>query len=129
MILTITDETFSGTVTNEIKIEFDQVEIKVKDLIEQRVSQEVAKYNNRVIEKFNGLIQPTEKENLLNAISKKEFRMIDGEQQVYIALDAFQKNGFFVLVDDKQVESLEERIQLRPMMKVSFIKLVPLVGG
>ena len=129
MILTITDETFSGTVTNEINIEFDQVEITVKDLIEQRVSQEVAKYNNRVIEKFNGLIQPTEKENLLNAISKKEFRMIDGEQQVYIALDAFQKNGFFVLVDDKQVESLEERIQLRPMMKVSFIKLVPLVGG
>ncbi len=129
MILTITDETFSGTVTNEIKIEFDQVEITVKDLIEQRVSQEVAKYNNRLIEKFNGLIQPTEKENLLNAISKKEFRMIDGEQQVYIALDAFQKNGFFVLVDDKQVESLEERIQLRSMMKVSFIKLVPLVGG
>ncbi len=129
MILTITDETFSGTVTNEIKIEFEQVEITVKDLIEQRVSQEVAKYNNRVIEKFNGLIQPTEKENVLNAFSKKEFRMIDGEQQVYIALDAFQKNGFFVLVDDKQVESLEERIQLRPMMKVSFIKLVPLVGG
>lgn len=129
MILTITDETFSGTVTNEINIEFEQVEITVKDLIEQRVSQEVAKYNNRVIEKFNGLIQPTEKENLLNAFSKKEFRMIDGEQQVYIALDAFQKNGFFVLVDDKQVESLEERIQLRPMMKVSFIKLVPLVGG
>ncbi len=129
MIPTITDETFSGTVTNEIKIEFDQVEITVKDLIEQRVSQEVAKYNNRIIEKFNGLIQPTEKENVLNAFSKKEFRMIDGEQQVYIALDAFQKNGFFVLVDDKQVESLEEQIQLRPNLKVSFIKLVPLVGG
>lgn len=129
MILTITDETFSGTVTNEINIEFEQVEITLKDLIEQRVSQEVEKYNNRVTQKFNGLIQPTEKENLLNAASKKEFRIIDGEQQVYIALDAFQKNGFFVLVDDKQVESLEEQIQLRPKMKVSFIKLVPLVGG
>lgn len=129
MLLTITDETFSGTVTNELNIEFHQEEITVKDLIEQRVLQEVEKYNKRVIEKFNGLIQPTEKENLLNAHAKKEFRTIDGEQQVYIALDAFQKNGFFILVDDKQVESLTERIQLLPKMKVSFIKLVPLVGG
>lgn len=129
MLLTITDETFSGTITNELNIEFSQSEITVKDLIEQRVLQEVDKYNKRVLDKFNGLIQPTEKEIILNERPNKEFRMIDGEQQVYVALDAFQKNGFFILIEQKQAETLEERILLRPNMSVSFIKLVPLVGG
>ena len=56
-------------------------------------------------------------------------RAIDAERQVYIALDAFQKNGFFVLVDDLQAESLEQVVRLRSGTEVSFVKLTPLVGG
>ena len=45
------------------------------------------------------------------------------------ALDAFQRNGFFVLVDDRQVEGLDEEIEIRLNTTISFVKLVPLVGG
>lgn len=129
MLITICDETFSGALTNELTIEIPSEEITVKGLIEQRVIQEVDKYNRRVIDKFNGLVQPTDKELQLNKNSHKSVKLIDAEQQVYVALDAFLKNGFFILIDQKQVEDLEMKLQLRPDMSVSFIKLVPLVGG
>ncbi len=129
MLITITDETFSGTITNELKIEITADTITVKELIEQRVVQEVNAYNQRVVAKFNGLVQPTDKEMQLNSASSKGIKPIDAEQQVYVALDAFQKNGFFVLIDHEQVDELERKVLLKPHSNVSFIKLVPLVGG
>lgn len=129
MLITITDETFSGTITNELKIEITADTITVKELIEQRVVQEVNAYNQRVVAKFNGLVQPTDKEMQLNSASSKGIKPIDAEQQVYVALDAFQKNGFFVLIDHEQVDELERKVLLKSHSNVSFIKLVPLVGG
>jgi hypothetical protein len=34
-----------------------------------------------------------------------------------------------LLVDDRQVDELEEEIEIRPDTTVTFLKLVPLVGG
>jgi hypothetical protein len=34
-----------------------------------------------------------------------------------------------MLVDDRQVEDLDEEIELRVSTEVSFVKLIPLVGG
>lgn len=45
------------------------------------------------------------------------------------ALEAFERNGFILLVEDRQVETLEEEIRVRPDTQVTFLKLVPLVGG
>jgi len=44
-------------------------------------------------------------------------------------LDAFQKNSFFVLVDDYQVADLQEEMLVSKDTKVSFVQLTPLVGG
>ena len=56
-------------------------------------------------------------------------REIDWKEQFKKACDAFTHNGFFILIDDRQAESLDEMIGLRHDTKVSFVKLVPLVGG
>jgi hypothetical protein len=69
----------------------------------------VEKYNDSLTGYFNGLIQPTEAERTLNGYKMRERKRIDAEKQVFIALDAFQKNAFFVLVNDRQAESLEEK--------------------
>jgi hypothetical protein len=45
------------------------------------------------------------------------------------ALDAFERNAFVVLVDDRQVTELTETVRLREGSRVTFLKLVPLVGG
>jgi hypothetical protein len=75
------------------------------------------------------LVQPTEAERTLNGYRLRERRRIDWQQQYDKALKAFQGNGFIILVDGRQLEELEDEIELRPDSQISFLKLVPLVGG
>lgn len=120
MTLTVRDATFSGDVTRSLDLDFAAERVTVREIIAARVRQEVGAYNaERAGEAFDGLVQP----------ATPGAREVDAERQVYVALDAFQKNGFFVLVDDLQAESLEQLVRLRPGTEVSFVKLTPLVGG
>ncbi|WP_430815531.1 hypothetical protein [Carboxylicivirga sp. RSCT41] len=129
MILTITDETFTGEVIHKQEIEFETEVVTVQEIIEKRVIQEVEKYNSKAHDKFKGLVEPTQTEKTLNARQPKQRKLVDSEKQVYVALDAFKKNGFFVLVDNLQVDSLEQQVQLKAQTIVSFVKLTPLIGG
>jgi hypothetical protein len=127
--LTIKDETSSGKVLNEIHIPVKSERLTVKDIIVARVEHEVNLYNNKLPEYFQGLVQPTNAEQTLNGYKMRERKVVDSEKQTYIALDAFQKNGYFVLVDDKQVDSLDQEVLIKQQTIVSFVKLTPLVGG
>ncbi len=51
------------------------------------------------------------------------------QEEVRKALRAFEAGSYFVTVDGRQVERLDEVIELRPDSKVTFIRLMPLVGG
>ncbi len=127
--LTIKDETAVGAVLQEIELQFENELITAEELITQRVYFEVDQFNNKQSNVFNGLVQPTDTEQAINGYKMKKIRKIDKEKQAYIALDAFKKNGFFILVDNKQVEQLEEEILVSQETEVGFIKLTPLVGG
>jgi len=132
MILTIRDETASGSLTNELTLDVLSESITVRELIRSRVYQEVQDYNlhQRTGEiKFRGLVTPTDAEQSLNGAKLPKPREIDWKAQFDKACEAFTRNGFFILIDDRQAEVLEETITLRHDTKVSFVKLVPLVGG
>ena len=103
--------------------------ITVRELIRSRVYQEVKDFNTQQPEFFKGLVQPTETEQTLNGYKLRKPRKINWEEQFEKALTAFQSNGFIILVDDEQVTDLEEEITIAPDTSVSFMKLVPLVGG
>ncbi len=129
MTITIKDETFSGKILHELDIEFDQEQVTVLDIITERVTTEVNAYNNKLPAYYQGLIEPTDAEKTLNGFKLKKQQLIDPEKQVYVALDAFQHNGFFVLIDQKQAEQLDEIVLLKSNTSISFVKLTPLVGG
>ncbi|GAB3636078.1 hypothetical protein GCM10027422_16680 [Hymenobacter arcticus] len=130
-LLTIQDETASGSILTRLELEIAQEMLTVRELIARRVHDEVATYNDHQTGVFRGLMQPTDSERLLNGDTYRlrHARRIDAEQQVYHALEAFQNNGFFLLVNDRQVETLDEEIWLGAGATASFIKLTPLVGG
>ena len=46
-----------------------------------------------------------------------------------VALDAFEGGGFFLLFDDRQVESLDDELGLTERSVAGFVQLLPLVGG
>jgi len=127
--LSVRDENFSGKVLQEVLIGFRSETITVKDIIEARVRQEVDTYNKRLPEYYNGLIEPNDAEKTINGYKLRSKNPIDAEKQVYVALDAFQKNGFFMLIDNRQATSLEQQVQLTGDTSISFVKLTPLVGG
>jgi hypothetical protein len=128
--LVIRDETSAGESTGELVLEFLTERITVRELIRSRVYQEVQDHNlksNQTV--FRGLVQPTDTERELNGYRLRQPRQIDWKTQYDTALKSFEKNGFLVLVDDQQVESLDDEIVITPQTQISFLKLVPLVGG
>ena len=103
--------------------------ITVRELIRSRVYQEVKDYNISQPEYFRGLVQPTEAEQTLNGYKLRKPRQLDWEQQFEKAIAAFEGNGFLILIDDEQVTELVEEIVITPETRVTFLKLIPLVGG
>jgi hypothetical protein len=127
--LTVFDETTGGERQPGISLDFLTDRISVRELIRKRVYEEVQEYNLKQPEYFRGLVQPTDAERVLNGYRLKQRRKIDWEKQYEKAVQAFERNGFLVLVDDHQAESLDEEIEIRLQTEVSFLRLVPLVGG
>jgi hypothetical protein len=130
--LTIRDETtssFGGDNDEEFTLDVPTERITVRELIRTRVYQEVRDYNLCQPEYFRGLVQPTDAERTLNGFKVRRGRRIDPEKQFKRAVESFYRNGFLVLVNDRQVDELEEEIEIRPATTVTFLKLVPLVGG
>ncbi|MGH7136902.1 MAG: hypothetical protein ACREHD_14275 [Pirellulales bacterium] len=132
--LTIRDETTAGKVYHELPLELPRERITVRELIRERVYQEVQDFNRKQDEQvFRGLVQPTDAERALNGPQNeyrlKHRRQIDWKEQFDNALEAFNRNGFFILIDDKQAETLDQEFIVASGTQVSFVKLTLLVGG
>jgi hypothetical protein len=56
-------------------------------------------------------------------------KRVDWEAQFRKALRAFQANRFLILVDRRQLDGLDDEIELRHDTEITFLKLVPLAGG
>lgn len=117
-IVTIVDETVAGSRSPGWALEIFEERLRLDEIIRRRIYQEVAEHNARPAGDFRGLIQPAEKPS-----------RIDWQVQYDRALEAFRRNGFVVLVGDRQVTELEEEVDLSAGAEVTFLKLIPLVGG
>ena|SRR5688500_13371147 len=127
--LNIKDENATGKILNEVKVSFANNLATVKDIIKARVFAEVDAYNNRMPEYYKGLVQPGDAETTLNGYKMKARKKVDAEAQITTALDAFYRNGYFVLIDNIQAEELDQMIVVNEQTQISFVKLTPLVGG
>ncbi|MFF0888363.1 hypothetical protein [Streptomyces sp. NPDC003456] len=127
-IVTFVDET-TGERRAAWGLEIAEERLSVRELIRRRVFQEVAEFNARTPQVFQGLVQPEDTERVLNGYALRTPRRIDPEAQTALALRAFAGNGFLVLVGDRQLTDADEEIDLPLGTEVTFLKLVPLVGG
>lgn len=123
------DETTAGERRPALSLRFLTDRTTVRELIRKRVYEEVQEFNLRRPELFRGLVQPAEAERVLNGYRLREPRSIEWEPQFEKAIEAFERNQILVLVDDHQAESLDEEIVIGLNTEVSFLRLVPLVGG
>jgi hypothetical protein len=124
--VTVRDETAAGGVLHEAPLEFPTERITVRELIRERVYQEVQDHNLRAAsasqsEPFRGLVQPE--------AGHARGTPIDWKAQSERAAEAFAAGRILILVDDRQAEALDDEVTLRAGSVVSFLKLTLLVGG
>ncbi len=127
--LTIRDTTLSGQTLQEWSLEILTERITVRELIRSRVYQEVQDYHHRQPECFPGLIAPGEDELALNGAKPARPRQIDWHRQFDRAVQAFRKKQILIFCNERQVEDLEEEIEIKPGTEVSFLRLTMLTGG
>ena len=127
--VTVRDETTRGESTGELTLEFLTERVTAREVIRSRVYQEVTEYNARQAGLFRGLVQPRDAERTRAGFRLRTPRRIDWAEQYESALTSFARNGFLLLVDDRQVTDLDAAIELRHDTAISFLRLVPLVGG
>ncbi|MBC8065859.1 MAG: hypothetical protein H7Y17_13585 [Chlorobia bacterium] len=130
--LTIRDESAAGRLLDEFPLEFPTERITVRELIRERIYQEVQDRERATqVRKAHSLVTPETIETVLNGCHREppKPRAINWKRQVEVACDAFERNGFFILVDDRQAESLDDTVFVSRETTVSFVKLTPLVGG
>ena len=127
LTLSILYETTAGERCNAGAFQFDEAILTLRELIRVFVQEEVKRFNESGSEVFRGLVQPDESERILNGI--RERPVLDWEKQFAKAIAAFKSNGFLVLLDERQITELDETLHLTPQSQLTFLKLVPLMGG
>jgi hypothetical protein len=128
--LTMRDEVAGGEPARERTLEFPSERMTARELIRGRVYQEVQDYNLGMTGPFRGLVRPEGAEAALNRSGPEARpRPIDWKKQFDRAVEAFEANQILLLVDDRQVESLDEEVTLRQGSVATFLRLTLLVGG
>ena len=101
----------------------------VRELLRSRIYQEVQDHNVQHGQIYHGLVQPEDAEKTLNGWKLKKPRLLDWQRQFARAVEAFEKNQVLILVNERQAESLEEEFTIAAGTSVTFLRLMPLVGG
>ena len=123
------DEMTSGERSAGLDLEFLTERVTVRELIRSRVYQEVTEHNARKTLDLGHSFQPTGDELALNGDRQVARGRADWERQFELALRAFEGNGFLLFAGDTQLLDLEEEVELTHDTEITFLRLVPLVGG
>src|SRR5262245_44224925 len=122
--LTVCDESNLGERRPAVTLHLPAPTITARELIRTRIFEEVKDYNEGRRDTFRGLVEPTAEERALNRNADEKIRhrrRVDWHEQAPVALDAFERNGFLLLVDGRQIESLSDEIRLHPEAQVVFL--------
>jgi hypothetical protein len=131
--VTVRDEPGSGRVAGTLTLDGIDERVTLRDLVRARVRAEVARCNAELGTSgggtFSGLVMPDGAVPAAQGFRMPAPRPVDWERQADQAVEAFGRNGFFVLVGDRQVTDLDKVLDLSPGTDIRIIRLVQLVGG
>jgi hypothetical protein len=126
--VTICDITMFNAPADAWTLDLPTARITLRDLIRTRVEREVQAHNDDQSFILHTLV-PSADEQRLNGVRPIKRPQLNPKRQFERALEMWACNGFFVLVDEEQVDDLDTVIEVGPATSITFLKLVPLVGG
>jgi hypothetical protein len=109
----------------------DGVPMRLSDLIRERVVLEWERRNDEA--RFAGRplveIREVTDAHLPSLTGGARSRDPTLDEAITIAFEGFKRNAYFVLVDNRQILDLDAEIQVSPTADITFVRLLPLVGG
>lgn len=121
-------ETTAGERGAPMTLDFLTERVIARELIRAHVYETAAEHNARLPRRADGA-EPGATERALNGEHRGPHAPLDWRARYARAAAAFERNGFLLLADGRQLCDLEETAELRAGSEVVFLKLVPLVGG
>ncbi|MEZ0244721.1 MAG: hypothetical protein ACAH11_15210 [Sphingomonas sp.] len=142
-VLKIVDECFgvgAGERRPALELRLVSERITARELIRRRIADEVETANLQKAEyaaahaRTRSFLIPlgdNAPEVKLNGLSKRFMRpqRFDETVEYDRAIEAFQKNQFILLFDERQISDLDEAIAVTPQSEAVFLYLTPLIGG
>jgi hypothetical protein len=142
-LLKIVDERFGPAGTDRrpaVELRLASERITPREIIQRRVESEVEALNQRKLAHLAGQartrsflidVDASSPESLLNGpIAKgRKPALARIETEAARAFEAFEKQRFILLLDDRQIDGLDEQVTVRPESQVVFLYLMPLKGG
>jgi hypothetical protein len=138
MFLDVNDE-YLGGIARWGRLNFDIPRISVRELIRERVRlelerlQETRRARPKAVElmpvecRLNDPPRPQTISGLLVDGTRHDDPSID--RHVALAEGGFTRGRYYILVDNRQAESLDEEVELAATAEVTFLLLTPLKGG
>ena len=127
--LTVHDETSSGQKTHSFTLECLTERMTVRELIRARIYQEVQDYNTREPEYFRSLVEPTQAERTLKWLPPAQTPPARLAGTIPARRRSLRAQRLFRPRRQPQAERLDDDFEVKVDTEVSFVKLVPLVGG
>lgn len=137
-ILRVVDERFSATPTRmqALELRLASERVSAREILRRRVEAEVKALNDRKWTQLGQtrslLVAPDagSAEAILNAPRQPASGpQVDVEAEITRAINAFSAGRFLMLLDDRQLETLDQEVGLRPDSEVVFLYITPLKGG
>lgn len=101
----------NGVTKGDRELSFDQHAVTVKEIIEAAVRKKILQLTDQAGYHRYPKHQP------------------DIEKQIYMALTAFQRHEYFVIVNQCHVTLLHDVVYLKNSSEIRFLRVSPLVGG
>lgn len=135
----LTDE-IGGEVYSVGEVNLHKPVITVRELIAARVDLELEAHRNREAD-IRGRASPdiSSRELQLNGADKalrtsifhgcRAGETVARDRMIEAAEQGFLRNRFFILLDDRQAEHLDDQVELDKTGNATFLQLTPLQGG
>lgn len=136
--LSIVEKIVGQTQRQAFTLRLASERVSARDVIAKHVREEVDRLNDLArrrhaehdrVASFLVGDHSHELERKLNKPNPRSPKVLDAAKEVESALEAIEARKVIVLFDDFEVEDLDADLTMTDQSKITFLRLVPLVGG
>ena len=136
--LSIVEKIVGQTQRQAFTLRLASERISARDIVAKHVRDEIDRLNDLArrrhaehdrVASFLVGDHSNELERKLNKPNRKGPKTLEPTEEVKAALDAIEARQVIVLFDDLEIEDLDADLTVTDQSKVTFLRLVPLVGG